>query len=233
MLEDLLIRLRIFMETEVYLFPFHDLSHDIVSKFPPSWSFLTNSKFDFKENINYLWKPAKENGHRISNILGQSCEDILLLFAPKTTHPIRICYLYHRSSGLHCWIGNPPSSKDDHFITISNSIIQLPTSYQLISKVHNGFNSEGNKAVGLYPINNLSIVSQNLEKLKIDVDIEAKWAKLLDFCGTGTGDRQCYDLESQIDGDFITVSWDHEALLTYHPQTFWIFFEHFLIEKMG
>jgi hypothetical protein len=232
MLDELLIRLRIFMETEVYLFSLNDLSHDVVRMLPSSWSFLTDSKLDYKEKIIYLWKPAKEDGQLIGNILVQNCEEILLLFAPETTFSVRICYLYYRPSGLHCWTGNTPSTKDDHFINISNSVIQLPTSYQLMSRVHNGFNSEGNKAIGLYPITNLSIVSQNIESLNIDVDIATKWTKLLEFCGTGTGDRQCFDLENQVDGDFITVHWDHETQRTYHPQTFWNFFENFLMDKM-
>ncbi len=223
--------LQIYLETKVSLFSFDQLSTDLIGLFPATWISLLRPGFTMKDRINSIWSPAGERGEQISQILNRGCEDLLLLHAPKSAFEIRICYLFRLSSSFSCLVGNPPV-EGETLANCTRVFPHFPESYESFTKIHNGLSVDGG-STGLLLLSEINLISQHLSYQSDLGEINPKFNSLLLFSGDGFGNMQCYDLEQPLNGDYVTVFWDHEAQDIYNPQSFWNYLEKFLQVTRG
>lgn len=230
-LENLKSRLQIFFGGNISLLPFDELPNHLVKALPFTKSIL-NPEFSTEKRIDLIWSPALDQGKRISNLIKQACEDLLLIYMPDIPSPIRICYLYRQSHDMHCLVGNPP-------VTIEtgdkNSIMRtyVPETFMSFLKIHNGLSVNGNGAIGLFPRNDINLISKHPDYQIDDIRQYSISNALLLFSGNGTGDLQCFDLTQPVGNDFLTVLWDHETREIYNPENFWDYFERFIKSELN
>lgn len=108
----------------------------------------------------------------------------------------------------------------------------FPESYESFTKIHNGLSVDGG-STGLLPLSEINLISQHLSYQSDLGEINPKFNSLLLFSGDGFGNMQCYDLEQPLNGDYVTVFWNHEAQDIYNPQSFWNYLEKFLQVTRG
>ena len=224
-------KVQIFMGEDISLLHFSNLPDDILGILPDVWAKLAVEKLTTKDRIGIIWSPAMEEGEQIGQVICSGCEDLFLLYSPRSAIPVKMCYIYHQLTSYHCLVGNPPNNLEP--LVNAANIIAVPYSYRLFAKIHDGFCVDGDSSMGLYPTKELTLISQHPDYQIDEIINEPKSNSLLMFSGNGLGDLQCYDLDQSIDHDYYTFFWDHETRNIYKPQLFWDYLASFIREKFG
>jgi hypothetical protein len=212
-----------------FIFRGNSLNTDFSSQIPDTWNNLLSPNISLETSIINVWETVMEYNENFVKSLAKKTEDVFLIVDPAEIKPLGIFYAIctEGQNRKNYWLGGIPTTENVISDREINLGIQLPSSYKIFSKVHNGFLYDGLSEVGIRPLTSLYY----LDELKINYSDEINYdpKKTLGFCGDGGGNEQCYLLDYPKENlDYVTCDWDHETRKLGSKESFWDFLQRFV-----
>ncbi len=232
MFEEAVSKLESLLRESVLFLPRgHESIAELGQKIPSTWIHSLSSDSPVADSILRIWSPLNKHLDASLRVLTNYALDIGLVVSPTATSPPRLLYVLESATRTAFgWLAGLPATEEDFVRQEARLGVQLPQSYKLFSRVHNGFLLDGLSTVGPRSLGDLFFVSVLLEgELASD-----RFAHLLAFSGDGAGNEQCYDLTWPIsNNDYLTVDWDHESRETSGPTTFYDYLDRIVSRRKG
>jgi hypothetical protein len=207
----------------------HSLIPKYASQLPPAWLHVLTEAVPPDAAVELLWQPLTYHARGFVFRLASITEQLALFVSPDRA--FRPCLFYASNAGSleHAWLGGSPANEEDIQRWEQNHARLLPASYRKFAQLHNGFMENKKDRLGLYPLQEVSLLVQP-EPGDPDTSPEQQ---LLAFASLSDGNLQCYDLNAtRMSGDALTVEWRQISGASYRPQSFWSFLKDFTIHYL-